>query len=237
MKTGLVTRLCSVAFAFALALLHDSVARANTVTYDYNYEFSTGTTPTGPAPWIRAVFQDVTPGTVTLTLTTPDLSGSEFVSGWYFNLNPNLNVSSSYLNFSGASGGTFTPPTIQQQEDGYKADGDGKYDILLSFNTSGGASAQFTSGDTLTYTITGVGVDAGLTAADFLCLSTPAGGHGPFDSAAHVQGIGNGGSGWVEPSGGNSTPDGGATIVLLGSALLGLGLLRSDFLRRRISRH
>ena len=69
---------------------------------------------------------------------------------------------------------------------------------------------------------------AGLTASAFDLLSTPAGGHGPFFTAAHVQNTTGGGSGWIAP-GGASVPDGASTAILLGIALLGIEGLRRRF--------
>jgi hypothetical protein len=77
------------------------------------------------------------------------------------------------------------------------ADGDGKYDVLLSFGNGQtglgpGQSAVFT----LSYNFGGV---HSIASSDFNFLSTPAGGHGPFYAAAHIQNTGTGGagSGWI----------------------------------------
>jgi hypothetical protein len=189
-------------------------------------------------PWITAVFQDTsTPGSVMLTLSAPHLTGNEFVSGWYFNLNPALDPTQLQFNSATVSSGSFTLPGIRESVDSYKADGDGKYDILLSFSTSGGLNGNFTSGDSLSYTLSGNFGSHVLSAADFLFLSAPAGGHGPFDAAAHVQGIGqnSGASGWVDPSSpimGQDVvpaPDGAATMMLLG-----VGVLAVEAVRRKI---
>src|SRR6266478_9248269 len=110
---------------------------ANPVTYYFNHEFSSGTSPASPTtPWLTAVFQDVAPGTVSLTLTAPHLTGSEFVSGWYFNLNPVLDPT--LLTFSAPASLNYALPGISESVNAFKADGDGKYDVLLSFSTSGG---------------------------------------------------------------------------------------------------
>lgn len=96
-----------------------------------------------------------------------------------------------------------------------KADGDGLYDIKLSFATNG---SGFQSGQTVVYEITGI---SGLTASSFNFFSTPAGGHGPFLTAAHVlntTGAGSGGSGWIAPT---PVPLP-AAAWLFGSGLLGL---------------
>jgi len=174
---------------------------ASGITYQFDNEFSSGTPPAGPAPWITASIQTTTPGTVLLTIANNGLLGSEFVSGFYLNLNTNfspLNLSISYV----SSSGSFLIPsvgsgTIERGTDSFKADGDGKYDVLFDFSTVNGST--FGAGESVTYQISGI---SGLTADDFVYLSAPNGGHGPFYAAAHVQGIGNDGalSGWVEPS-------------------------------------
>ena len=143
-----------------------------------------------------AFFHDVSPGTVQLTVTNLGLSTGEFVSGLYLNLNPAYNSSLGNLLFTPvSSSGSFTAPSISLGVDSFKADGDGKYDILFNFDTSG--SGRFEANEAFTYTITGI---PGLVSTDFIFLSMPAGGHGPFDAAIHIQGIAIGDSGWADPS-------------------------------------
>jgi PEP-CTERM motif len=190
-----------IVIVIGMALLPAKSSAASGITYQFDNEFSSGTPPAGPAPWITATIQTVTPGTVQLTIANNGLLGSEFVSGFYLNLNTNfnpLNLSISYV--SGA--GSFLIPsvasgTIELGTDSFKADGDGKYDVLFDFSTVSGST--FGAGESVTYQISGI---SGLDANDFVYLSAPNGGHGPFYAAAHVQGIGaeGGFSGWVEPS-------------------------------------
>jgi hypothetical protein len=188
--------------SISIALLSPAKSSAASgITYQFDNEFSSGTPPAGPGPWITASIQNISPGTVQLTIANNGLLGSEFVSGFYLNLNTNfspLNLSISYI----SSSGTFLIPsvgsgTIERGTDSFKADGDGKYDVLFDFSTVSGST--FGAGESVTYQISGI---AGLTADDFVYLSAPNGGHGPFYAAAHVQGIGSDGalSGWVEPS-------------------------------------
>jgi hypothetical protein len=94
--------------------------------------------------------------------------------------------------------GTMDDPTIQTGADGYKADGDGFFDICFEF--ANGNLDRFDPGESVVYSVTGI---AALTAAsfDFACSGSDSG----FHSAAHVQGIEPDGknSGWVtapEPS-------------------------------------
>ncbi len=177
---------------------------AGTVVFDSSIEFSNGTAPAGSPPWLRATFDDGGgSGKVNLKFEATNLTLNEFVSGLYFNLDPSLNPLS--LTFGPITKvGTFDDPSISTGVDGFKADGDGKYDLLFGFETSGkdGGSHRFGVGDSMSVDISGI---ASLTANSFNFLSAPDGGHGPFYTAAHVQGIGRSGdlSGWVtvpEPS-------------------------------------
>jgi len=162
-------------------------------------------------------------GSVTLTLDNLNLVGGEFVSGWYFNLDPILDPDS--LIFSAASsfgGNGFDLPTIETETNDFKADGDGLYDILFDFSTSGqgGGIHRFGAGETFTVTISGI---PGLNAHSFQFLSMPAGGHGPFFTAAHVQGINGSDSGWV------TIPEPSSMLIGLGASIGAIGLV----LRRR----
>jgi MYXO-CTERM domain-containing protein len=181
--------------AFAAVVLCAVPVRATTVTYDLSVEFSGATPPAGAAPWLRATFDDGGgAGSVTLTLAAVNLVGGEFVSDWDFNLDPALNPAS--LSFSAPTKtGTFGDPVITFGVDAFQADGDGRYDIEVEFDTAPPGD-RFGAGESVQYTITGI---ATLTASSFDFLSAPAGGSGPFPTAAHVQGIGPEGanSGWV----------------------------------------
>src|SRR5262245_48838366 len=157
---------------------------------DYMYQFNdafSGAVPASPIkPWIDATFQTVTPGTVRLTVTNLTLTGLENVDQLYFNLNPNLQPSKLTFKLVGESG-AFNTPKVSTGVNKFQADGDGKYDILFSFNNGGTANNRFTAHESMTYYISGIPT---LTAADFAYLSAPAGGAGPFFAAAHVQRIG-----------------------------------------------
>jgi len=172
-------------------------ADGSVINFGMTIEFSGGTPPVGAAPWLTTTMDDGgTPGSVILTLEATNLTGTEFVSGWYLNLDPSLDPTSLVFS-SPTKTGTFDDPSISLGTDAYKPDGDGKYDILFGFATSGsgGGSHRFGVGDSVQYTVTGIGT---LVAGSFNFLSSPDGGHGPFFTAAHVQSIGGGeDSGWV----------------------------------------
>jgi hypothetical protein len=184
-----------------------------------------GTPPAATAPWVDAYFFDVAPGTVLLTISNAALSSVEKLTEFYINLDPTKDPTS--LNFTslGSSGG-FSLPTIDQGVDGFKADGDGKYDVRFNFGQP--PASAFTSGEYITYQISGI---SGLVAADFIYLSMPAGGHGPFYAAGHVQGIDASNvtdegslSGWIAPSEYTELPPipepGSASILALAAGIL-----------------
>jgi hypothetical protein len=127
--------------AIAAAILWSGAAAASTVTFDFNYQFSTtGTSPVGGAPWFTAMFADnATPGSVELTVSTGGLSGSEYVSGLYFNLDPALNPAGlTFLRNSASTGPVSANIDILTAVNTYKADGDGRYDILFDLPSISG---------------------------------------------------------------------------------------------------
>ncbi|HEV2269376.1 MAG TPA: hypothetical protein VGR92_07960 [Steroidobacteraceae bacterium] len=221
-------RAAAVMRASVLVLLCCAATAARAaIVYDFNTEFSGGTPPSGPAPWLVATFSDTsTSGQVQLTITTSGLASSTKISGLYFNLDPDLNVSDlSFKSLNGGSG-TVNDSSLQLGENAFMADGDGKYDILLSYPTSG---ATFHGGDTSSFDITYSGSGT-FDAASFYFLSDPAGGHGPFYAAAHVLDTSaNGGSGWVAPVSPVPLPP---SLPLLATGLLGFAALTCNKSRR-----
>lgn len=225
---------CALMLLLSLAATNLS---ATVITFPLSIEYSGGTPPAGSLPWLTATFDDEgTPGDVKLKLTATNLTGTEFVTKWTFNLNPT--ISPANITFSApAKTGSFANPTISKTVNAFSAGPDGNYDIEFSFATSnaGGGTQRFGVGEAAEYTITGLGTAAGLIASDFAFKSQNGnqGVGGPFYSAAHVQGIGAGGndSGWVtiqpgfDPFG-NPVPE--PTTLALVALSMGCGIIRRN---------
>lgn len=164
----------------------------STITLDLGYSFTPGGQPAGAPPWLTATFTDVVGG-VELEMTSNLTSDSEFVTEWYFNLDPALDRTQ--LDFTYLAAQSTVEPTYQVGN--VKADGDGYYDIRFNFPEAG--NQRFMEGDVTTFLISGI---TGLSANDFKFLSDPGGGNGVYLSAAHVQGIRGGAvpSAWIGTS-------------------------------------
>jgi hypothetical protein len=221
----MILRTVSSAAALGIVLLLGVGAQAATLTLGLDTEFSGGQEPAGTAPWITAVFDDATgdPSSVLLTMSATGLVGGkngELMALMHFNLDPVLDPT--LLSFVVVDAGSVGTTVVNTGVDGFKADGDGLYDIQFDFPPPPGTPAgRFTEGKSMIYEIFYSGGIIDASSFDF--LSTPDGGAGVFLAAAHVQnttGAGTGGSGWIgvvpEP----------ATGVLLGLGLLGLASVR-----------
>jgi len=222
----------SVVAAGLAVALSGGVARADTYSLFFNKTFSdTDPQPANAAPWLTAVFEDVDEDLdtvfdyVKLTLAAPGLAAGEFSADWYFNIGENgaaeatkiAGMTAIYL--SGTA-----PSDVNLSQNAYQADGDGKYDLNITFPQ--GNSKTLANGQTSAYKLTGVDVA-------FLKdrWSLKAGGKGPFLAAAHIQGLATGNSVWVHASmerDPNIVPEAG---LLQFAAFAGLGALA--LLRRR----
>src|SRR6266516_1908046 len=157
--------------AVVVAMLAPLPAGADSMLYQFGTNVFSGSSPTSTnTPYVKALFEDVSPGTVRLTFSAPHLTNNENVGELYLNLNPTKNLSSLYFTNFSVSSGSFIFPTVATGEDFKKAGSDGKYDIVLTFKGSG-LPTWFSGGDVMVCNISGV---PGLTVHDFAYLSTPA---------------------------------------------------------------
>lgn len=204
--------------------------KATAAEMDLNTVFSDGATPpfSLTTPWLEYRVENLGPNSALFTLTATNMTETEKIGGFYFNFDDTLSLAN--LNFSApiVNSGLFTTPTISKSVNNYKADGDGKYDILLSFDTSGGLPAYFGNGDSLSYTLTYTGIGT-MADSSFAFLSLPAGGWGPYYAAAHIQATpaGGGGSAWLAATAVTypSVPEP-SSAALVVAALMALGLRR-----------
>jgi hypothetical protein len=240
-RSGRILLALSIAL---LALASDPRAASGSITMNLDTEFSGGADPQGATPWLVAVFENQGAGVVRLTMNASGLVGTEFVSEWSFNLDPMLDptlLAFSAIDISDVPGFS-TATDIDTGVDAVQADGDGSFDILFNFPTSGagGGVSRFTAGESVVVDITYTGMGT-LTEASFNFSSAPGGGNGTFHSAAHVQSISvSPGSGWVGNSdvpivdtGTGEVPEAGSLFVwalLVSSVVLGAPRRRQDIL-------
>jgi hypothetical protein len=135
------------------------------------------TPPNGSVPWMTATIEggiNTAPGTVTLTLSAPNLTAlndkkREYVKQWLFNLDPNMNPQD--LVFSGPAvlsgqlktNGAYAHAKVGDNK--FNGQDAGKFDIQIKFASLFGANNRFDVGDSVQYTITGINA---LTAESFL---------------------------------------------------------------------
>lgn len=211
-----------------------------TLTYNLDFIFS-GNSPANTGPWGTISFTTV--GSDTLVTMTANggatgLGSGEFITFWGFNTtDTSFSVPSTV---SGAASGTIATCADPCSSAGFKADGDGYYNIVVSF-TNANNSGRLTAGESVSFTITGA------TEGSFNDLSAPGGGNGTYNTAIHIQGIQPGPdcSAWV---GNSSSPNknaeagaGGAcgavpepgSLALLASGLVTVGGLLGTRFRNR----
>src|SRR5262249_18088770 len=121
------------------------VAQASDFIFHFDTVFS-GTSPVATnGPWIDAALRQLSPTSILVTISNLALTAQEHVDELDLNLNPALLPSGLAFGSFGGSGG-FDYPSISTGVDAFKADGDGLYDIRLSFTSGGAPTNQFTDG-------------------------------------------------------------------------------------------
>lgn len=167
-----------------------------------------GDKPIGGPNYLTALFQDVSPGNVRLTVSN-NMRNDHFVPNLLFNVETATPLTFVYV------GGQIAQ-AVEQSSNAFNGGSSvkgGNFDIQFTYATSNSGGQRFSGGETSTYNISGTG----LKAANFLSLSV----NGGYAAAARVQGIGNGSGSVGAP--GQPVPEP-ATLAALG--LGGLALLR-----------
>jgi hypothetical protein len=201
MKRSINRYLSVIPCLLLLAVQVSSGAVATSFTYQFTNVF-VGTAPASDhAPWIDAVFQDISPGVVHLTVSNLNLTGTEKVGELFFNLAPNLDPTK--LNFSFGPE-NYEDPFVKARANRFKGNGSGKYDIIFYFDNSDGKNQKFGAGDTLSCDISGIST---LTASDFAYLSQTPRRTSAFYAAALMEDLGNSDlTGWISATTITPTP-------------------------------
>jgi hypothetical protein len=201
--------------------------------------------PAAQAPWLEAAFVDRAPiqagsltiNVVELSLTAKNLSGSEFIDSWFFNLDPayTLPLTVEYQKPAVNPGpdALFSRKLDQLDANGTNGEGSG-FDLLFDFFDENGlanAADLFGPNESVSFLIKGVN----LFAASFGYTNN----NGSFLSAALVRGIGpNSAFAWIADAQGDSPGPGPApvpepaTMLLMGIGLGGMALVKKARRRR-----
>ena len=200
-----------------------SGASAATISFGLDIEFSGATAPvSATTPWVTIVLDDSfgNANTVRMTVSAPNLTGGdggESINKFLLNFDPSLDAS--LLNFSVVDNSASVPNAIKAENNGFRADGDGFFDIEFDMPPPPGNVTRFTGGETIIYDLIYV---SPISASSFDFFSVMGGGAGVFSAAAQIQRI-NGESdesGWIGP-----IPEP-STAVLLALGMMGLGWRR-----------
>ena len=208
------------------ALICTTLLTYGTVTQAQVFDLGTvlnGSPPASTSPWITATFTTISPGTVTLTLTSHLNVTSEFISEIGLNLRPGISPASLLFSTNSNSGPAFTSINQKANQDTVKLAGSGSLgaglDLAIDW-PSGSTLQRFDANDVVTLTITGPST---LVAEDFNYYNNLGGQPGPVIIGAHVQGIPVAGGGTTSSAIMQTIPEPGtAALLLAGLALLGI---------------
>jgi hypothetical protein len=151
----------------------------------------------------------VAPNQVNLTITASGFSGGNSINALFFNFNPSFDVAGLTFTQIAPIGGL--QGNVNLANNSYKASGGGKFDIKIDFSSS-----PFSTGNTLVYSITGLG---NFSVNDFAFPNTPSAGHPLSYAASSIQDL----SQVVIVNGSPSpVPEAASTAGLLGLAMLTL---------------
>ena len=228
-----------------IVLLAGAEVRAGSILIEFSTPYNNTTVPDadgGGPPYMTALFEDIIgePGSVKLTLSTAGLmSPTEFVSAWYFNLDPTMNVDLLQFAFDttlSSSQQAVTSTNFEFVQDENNVDLKGKavgFDFGPEFGTSNsdGDEARFDADELFVGKLWTTELGKTLTANSFK-FQNAGDGKGEelfFYGVAKVQGI---------QSGDGSTQLGGDLVVvpLPAAAWAGMALVGAIGVRRRLAR-
>jgi hypothetical protein len=199
----------SLALFAVITLSSALTAQADPVTFVLGgADFSGPTANTGGN--ITVHIQNIAGG-VRVTVTNNLVDPGAFLGALYLNTSvaPLAGATGTCVSCAATGGQTMS---FSFGSDAFQADGDGRYDIFVNFATD--AASRLTPGEVIVFDITSS--TGGFTSDSFLVFSAPGGGNGPFQAAAHLQGLPNGESDFV-----SEIPEP-ASLLLIGSGLVGV---------------
>ena len=222
----------SVAAITALTLATSTgISSAALVAYAVD-DILTGATPSDPGPWLTVSLVDIhnratdptaTADYVMITLEL-DLANGEFISKTFLDINPVFASASvqSTFGLNNTNVGSFQVPTITVGQNklrvggNTRSNGHNESHIELGFTTSnsGGGAKRFNNDDVYTFVIKYDGPES-MTAESLQLLNFA--GPPEYFGAAHIQGIVNGQSSWVQ----SAVPEP-STALLASLSLVGL---------------
>lgn len=211
---------------FALVTLGSiTAAKADTVFILSGADFSGATDNTGGN--ITVTISNIAGG-VRISIANNMVDAASFMDELYLNTSVAPLAAPSALCFDcaaigGTNGSAYAGWSFGSNA--FPADGGGDYDIKLELPNANNDPNRLTVGETVVFDITST--SAGFNADSFLVYAATHGGNGPFQAAAHIQGLPNGGSDFIS----NPIPEP-ASLLLLGTGLVGVAAA----LRRRLHR-
>lgn len=192
------------------------------VDFNFSGAFS-GTPPSSPGPWLTVSLSQAADNAVSLSIELPgSLPAGAYLDKLYLNYDPSANASLLSVSGPGIPSGAVA---WGANNNAFKADGDGYYDVALDFPNPGSSSYGLGTASSASYMINGP--TAGHITPDsfYPYYSAPGGGAGQYLIAAHVAGY-SGASAWLYGTPSVPEPNSSLAGALLLLPLTAMGLLR-----------